>query len=94
MSTVTVRIPTPLRAFTGGADEVPAHGATVGEALTDLGARYNGLVERVLSPEGEVRQFVNVYVGSQNIRTLRGLTTPLTDGDVLSIVPAVAGGRR
>lgn len=92
MPTVTVRIPTPLRSFTGGADEVRAEGATVGEALSALRASHEGLVENVLDPEGELRNFVNVFRGSDNVRSLQGLETPLSEGDVLAIVPAVAGG--
>jgi molybdopterin converting factor small subunit len=94
MSSVTIRIPTPLRSFTGGADEVKVNGATVGDALKALGATHNGVLDRVLTPEGEVRQFVNIYLGSQNVRSLNGLVTPVVEGAVLSIVPAVAGGVR
>ena len=92
MTTVTVRIPTPLRPYTQGVDEVRAEGATVAEAIHALGAAYAGLLARVLTPEGEPRQFVNIYLGSRNVRTLRGMATPVSDGDVISIVPAVAGG--
>jgi molybdopterin converting factor small subunit len=92
MSQVTVRIPTPLRSFTAGASEVSVRGDTVGDVLRALAAGHDGLGERVLSPEGELRHFVNVYLGSENIHTLQGLATPVRDGDVLSIIPAVAGG--
>ncbi len=92
MTTVTVRIPTPLRAYTRGADEVRAQGATVAEALRALGTACDGLLTRVLTPEGEPRQFVNIYLGSRNVRALRGMETPVNEGDVISIVPAVAGG--
>ncbi len=92
MPTVTVRIPTPLRSFTSGADQVQAEGATVGEALATLRSSHEGLVENVLGPDGELRNFVNVFVGSDNVRSLQGLKTPLSEGDVLAIVPAVAGG--
>lgn len=94
MSKATIRIPTPLRTFTGGADEVEVEGATVGQLLRSLGERHQGLVQRVMDAEGGVRPFVNIYVGSKNIRNLDGLDTPVGDGDVLSIVPAVAGGAR
>jgi molybdopterin/thiamine biosynthesis adenylyltransferase/rhodanese-related sulfurtransferase/molybdopterin converting factor small subunit len=86
---VTIRIPTPLRPLTGGVDEVSVQAATVAEALNGLDS---GLRERILTPEGEVRQFVNLYLGPRNVRDLGGLATPLRDGDVLSIIPAVAGG--
>lgn len=94
MSTVTVRIPMPLRSFTGGAAEVAVEAATVGEALERLGAAHEGLLARVLTPEGRVRTYVNIFKGTDNVVALRGLDTPLADGDVLSIVPAVAGGAR
>ena len=93
MTTVTIRIPMPLRSFTANAGEVKIEAATVGEALQRLGAIHDGVLTRVLSPEGELRQFVNVFVGSRNIRSLDGLATPLAEGDVIAIVPAVAGGR-
>lgn len=94
MSRVTVRIPTPLRAFTDGAAEVQVDGSDVGEALAALRAEHRGLVENVLGPDGELRSFVNLFVGSENIRELNGLATRLSEGDVLAIVPAVAGGCR
>ena len=92
MTTVVIRIPTPLRSYTQGVDEVRVQGNTVKEVLEALGARHDGVLARVLSPEGEPRQFVNIYLGSQNVRALNGLQTPVKDGDVVSIIPAVAGG--
>lgn len=92
MSTVTVRIPTPLRQFTNGADEVYVEGTTVGEVLNTLGASHVGLLERVMNPHGELRNFVNVYVGGDNVRSLEGLATPVSEQDIVSIIPAVAGG--
>lgn len=92
MSTVTVRIPTPLRSFTDGADEIRVEGATVDDVLRAIGTAHAGLLERVMSPRGELRNFVNVYLGSDNVRSLDGLATPVADNDVVSIVPAVAGG--
>lgn len=94
MSSVTVRIPTPLRPFTGGADQVCVQARTVGEALTALGSAHSGVLERVMDPGGELRNFVNVYRGRDNVRSLNGLATPLAENDVISIVPAVAGGAR
>lgn len=93
MSEVTIRIPTPLRSYTGGRDEVHVEAADVGAALAALGAAHDGVLARVVSPGGELRGFVNVFVGAKNIRSLAGLATPLAAGDVISIVPAVAGGR-
>lgn len=92
MANVTVRIPTPLRSFTNGADQVSAQGRTVGEVLQDLGTAHAGLLGRIVEPDGRLRNFVNLFVGSRNIRTLDGLETAVAEGDVLSIVPAVAGG--
>lgn len=92
MSRVVIRIPTPLRGYTGGADEVPVEAATVGEALTRLGETHAGILERVVDAHGEPRQFVNIFVGGRNVRGLDGMRTALGDGDVLAIIPAVAGG--
>ncbi|HEU0203335.1 MAG TPA: molybdopterin-synthase adenylyltransferase MoeB [Burkholderiaceae bacterium] len=91
-TTVKVRIPTPLRGYTGGADEIEVHGDTVGQALRNLGAAHDGLLTRVLTPEGEPRQFVNIFLGERNVRQLAGMDTRLAPGDVISIIPAVAGG--
>lgn len=90
MST-TIRIPTPLRSLTGGNDEVTAEGVNVGEAIDDLERRHPGIRERLLDERG-VRRFVNIYLGEEDIRFLQGLKTELKNGDVLSIVPAIAGG--
>ena len=87
-----VRIPTPLRARTGGADEVPASGATVGEVIEDLERRHPGIRERLLDDKG-VRRFVNIYLNGDDIRFLNQLNSKVKDGDDISIVPAIAGGR-
>lgn len=87
-----VRIPTPLRTLTGGADEVPAAGGTVGEVIEDLEKRHPGIKDRLLDAKG-VRRFVNIYVGEEDVRFLDGLKTALKAGDQISIVPAIAGGR-
>ena len=92
MSQVTIRIPMPLRSYTQGAGEVQVQASSVREALAALGAAHEGVLDRVLAPQGELHQFVNVFVGSRNVRSLAGLATPLADDDVLAIVPAVAGG--
>lgn len=89
MATVTIRIPTPLRPLAGGAGELQVTGATVGEALRHLDP---SLIERILTPEGEVRHFVNIYLGSRNVGALEGLATPVAEGELISIIPAVAGG--
>src|SRR5919204_3937409 len=92
MTPVKVRIPMPLRTFTGGADEVIVQAETVREALHTLGQAHSGLIARILTPEGQIRSFVNIYLEEQNVNTLQGLDTKLTAGQVLSIIPAVAGG--
>ena len=88
----TIRIPTPLRSFTGGCDEVLVQGTTVGEALDALDSRYEGILERVIDTDGSVRHFVNIYLGERNVDALGGLDAPLESDAVISIVPAVAGG--
>ncbi len=86
-----VRIPTPLRTLTGGADEITASGATVGDVIEDLERRHPGIRDRLLDAKG-VRRFVNIYVGEEDVRFLDGLKTALKSGDQISIVPAIAGG--
>ena len=87
----TVRIPTPLRTLTGGADEVSAEGTTVRAVIEDLEKKYPGIRERLLDDKG-VRRFVNIYLGEEDIRFLSGLDTEVKPGDQLSVVPAIAGG--
>jgi molybdopterin synthase sulfur carrier subunit len=89
---VLVRIPTPLRRFTNGADEVGTDGATIGAVVNDLEKRHPGIKERLCDDEGRVRRFVNIYVNGDDIRFLSNLETPVKDGDEVSIVPAIAGG--
>ncbi len=89
---ITVRIPTPLRTLTGGADEVHAEGvATVGALIDALEARHPGLKDRLCDEKG-VRRFVNIYANDEDIRFLDDLDTKLKDGDSVQIVPAIAGG--
>ena len=92
MSKVTIRIPTPLRSYTGGADEVTVEGSTVAEALDDLGRQHDGILGQVLDSDREIRRFVNLYLGNTNVSALGGLAAGVEDKAVLSIVPAVAGG--
>ncbi|HEY8216734.1 MAG TPA: ubiquitin-like small modifier protein 1 [Acidimicrobiia bacterium] len=89
---ITVRIPTQLRQLADGASEVTVDGGTVGEALKALDAAHPGFAERLFDANGTLRRFVNVFVAEEDIRFLDGLDTPLTDGQTVSIVPAVAGG--
>jgi MoaD family protein len=88
---VTVKIPTQLRGVTGGEAEVEVEAATVGEALDGLFDQHEDLRSRI-TEEGELRRFVNVYVSGEDIRFQDGLDTELTDGDEVTILPAVAGG--
>jgi sulfur-carrier protein len=89
---VSVRIPTILRTYTGGESEVSAEGATLAEVLDDLEASHAGIRARILDDAGDIRRFVNVYVGNDDVRFLDGLATATPDGAQLSIIPAVAGG--
>jgi molybdopterin synthase sulfur carrier subunit len=89
---ITVRIPTPLRTLTQGKDEVEASGKTVREIIENLEKNYPGLRERLLDDKG-VRRFVNIYQNEEDIRFLDSLDTAVKDGDSISIVPAIAGGR-
>jgi len=87
-----VRIPAPLRALTGGKQEVVAAGATVGDLIQDLETRHPGIRDRLVDAKG-IRRFVNIYVGEEDTRFLGGLKAPVKAGDEISIVPAIAGGR-
>lgn len=88
---VTVRIPTIMRSHTGGEKSVTGEGATLGELLADLDTRHGGLAGRVVDA-GQLRRFVNVYVNDEDVRFTGGLGTALSDGDDVTILPAVAGG--
>jgi sulfur-carrier protein len=88
---VTVKIPTQLRAVTDGEAEAEIDGGTVGEVLDGLFERYGDLRERICD-DGELRRFVNVYVGGEDIRFADGLETEVADGSEVTILPAVAGG--
>ncbi|MDX8402956.1 MAG: ubiquitin-like small modifier protein 1 [Mariprofundaceae bacterium] len=90
---VNVRIPTPLRKLTSGADEVAIEASNVGELIDNLEASHAGLKERLCDEAGEIRRFVNVYVNDEDVRFLDGRSTALKDGDEVSIVPAIAGGK-
>ncbi|HEY3064648.1 MAG TPA: ubiquitin-like small modifier protein 1 [Methylomirabilota bacterium] len=90
---VLVRVPTPLRSLTKGNAEVQAKGDTVADVVEDLDRQFPGLRERLVDDTGELRRFINVYVNGEDIRFLQAKTTTLKDGDEVSIVPAIAGGR-
>lgn len=89
---VRVRIPTPLRKFTGGQESVEAEGATIAAVLDALDGNHPGLKGRICEDDGSVRRFVNVYVNGDDIRFLDGTGSAVQDGDEVSIVPAIAGG--
>ena len=89
---VSVRIPTILRTYTGGAAEVTAEGGTLREVLAKLDAAYPGLAGRILDESGKLRRFVNVYVGEEDVRLAAGLDTQVPPGTQVSVIPAVAGG--
>ncbi len=89
---VSVRVPTILRTYTDGESEVSASGANLAEVLDDLDANYSGIKARVLDDEGNLRRFVNVYVGNDDVRFLENLETATPDGTQISVIPAVAGG--
>jgi sulfur-carrier protein len=88
---VVVKIPAQLRALTGGEGETEVDGASVGEVLEALYERYEGLRDRI-TEDGELRRFVNIYARGEDIRFGDGLDTPVSDGDEVTILPAVAGG--
>jgi len=89
---VSVRIPTILRTFTGGSAEVPADPGTLRQVLAGLDATYPGLAGRIMDDTGNLRRFVNVYVGEEDVRFAQGLETPVPAGAHVSVIPAVAGG--
>jgi sulfur-carrier protein len=89
---VTVRVPTILRTYTGGASEVDVEGGTLAEVVTALEAAHPGIAARVLDDDGKLRRFVNVYVGDEDVRFATGLDTPTPAGSTVSVIPAVAGG--
>ena len=90
--TITVKIPTPLQKLTGDKPEVTAKGETVQEMLDDLERQFPGFKSRLCDGEGKLRRFVNIYVNEEDIRFLKQETTPLKEGDEVSIIPAIAGG--
>lgn len=89
---VMVRIPTPLRRMTGGADKVELEVDDLSQMIETLESDYPGFKERLIDEEGELRYFVNIYVNGEDIRFDQGLKTSIKSGDEVSIVPAVAGG--
>jgi molybdopterin converting factor small subunit len=91
---VKVMIPTPLRAFAGKNESVEVSATTVGEALKGLTDKFADLKKHLYSEDGKLRSFVNVYVNDEDIRYAQKEQTPVRDGDTVSIVPSIAGGRK
>jgi len=89
---VTVRIPTTMRPIAGGASTVAVEGSTLAEVLKALDAAHPGFADRLFDENGALRRFVNVFVSDDDVRYLDGLSTPVPDGETVSIMPAVAGG--
>jgi sulfur-carrier protein len=89
---VSVRIPTILRTYTGGSPEVDAEPGSLREVIAGLDAAYPGIGGRIIDDAGNLRRFVNVYVGDEDVRFAQGLDTPVPAGARVSVIPAVAGG--
>jgi molybdopterin converting factor small subunit len=89
---IEARIPTILRTYTGGEKTVEGSGETLADLFTDLDTRHEGLRGRLVGDDGSLNRFVNVYLNDEDVRFLGGAETPLSDGDVVTILPAVAGG--
>ncbi|TAL23355.1 MAG: MoaD/ThiS family protein [Frankiales bacterium] len=91
---IEVRIPTILRTYTGGEKTVSGSGDTLTALLDDLDSRHSGIRGRLVTEDGSLHRFVNVYVNDEDVRFLGGLETTLSDGDSVTVLPAVAGGSR
>jgi len=89
-----IKIPTPLRQYTGGDSEVEVGGETAGETLGNLASEYPDLRQHLYTGDGKLRSFVNVYKGDEDIRYLDGADTEVSEGDELSIIPSIAGGAK
>ena len=90
---IVVRIPTPLRRLTNGQDKVDVEGDSLGGVIDAMNEQHPGIRERICDDQGQLRNFVNVYVNGEDVRFLQGMETPMSAGDEVSVVPAVAGGR-
>ncbi|GAB4505687.1 MAG: MoaD/ThiS family protein [Anaerolineales bacterium] len=87
-----LKIPTPLRYYTAGQAEISVHGADVAAAMRDLVAQFPALEPHLYNGDGQLRAFVNLFVGEDNIKDLDGLQTPLSEDDILRLIPSIAGG--
>ena len=91
---VQIKLPTILRKFAGNEARVSAEGTTLAEVLKDLESRYPGITKNVVTDDGGLHRFVNVYVNDEDVRYLGSLETEVNEGDTVSLLPAVAGGAR
>lgn len=89
---IKVRIPSPLRSYTNGADVIETTGSSINEVLNNLKQKANGIETRLFKAPNQLNRFVNVYLNDEDIRFLKNLDTPVKEGDEISIVPAIAGG--
>ncbi|HMB24504.1 MAG TPA: MoaD/ThiS family protein [Anaerolineales bacterium] len=87
-----LRIPTPLRAYTNGASEVNVTGSNVSDVLKDLTTQYPAITPHLFNEGGDLRPFVNLFVGENNIKDLQGVNTPIQDGEKIMLIPSIAGG--
>lgn len=88
----TIRIPTPLRPYTNGQSDLTVSGETVGQVLDNLVRQYPALHTHIFNEKGELRPFVNLFIGEDNINDLQGIATPVQEGDRVLLIPSIAGG--
>jgi adenylyltransferase/sulfurtransferase len=88
-----LRIPTPLRVYTDGRSEVNVNGSNISDVLTDLTTQYPAIKPHLFNEGGDLRPFVNLFVGENNIKDLQGIDTPIKDGEKIMLIPSIAGGR-
>lgn len=89
----TVRIPSPLRRYTNGQSKVDSNGKNIGQLIESLETQYPGIKSRLCDEHGQIKRYVNIFVNDKEIRNLEGADTAVAEGDEVSIVPAMAGGR-
>lgn len=89
---IILKIPSPLRSYTQGQNEIHVKGSTVDEAIQDLVEQHPSLRPHLFNHDGELRPFVNLFLNDENIRDLQGAQTPIHDGDMLKLIPSIAGG--
>ena len=88
-----IRIPTPLRPYVNGQSEIPVQGQTVADAMENLLSQFPAMRPHITNGDGQLRPFVNLFLGENNVRDLEGLATPLNEGDKLMLIPSIAGGQ-